>query len=90
MNFHESLLYGFGGITAGYTARAKTASMDLEGHFVIHVPQLVHFAASMTARLFSIAIAFSGQTLVQSVHPIHPAEHTFLTSGPFQRELQRT
>jgi hypothetical protein len=66
------------------------ALMHPAGHLAMHMPQPVHFAKSITARFPSTAIAFSGQTLAQREHPIHPTEQTFFTSGPFHFELQVT
>ena len=62
----------------------------LVGHFVAQMPQLMHFAGSITARAPLISIACTGQLFTQRVHPMHPTEQTFLTSGPLRGELQET
>ena len=79
-----------------YALLAKTSTafsptlIHLAGHFSAHFLHFIHLDWSMTAKSFCISIAWTGQTRVQSVQPIQPAEQTLLTIGPFQCELQAT
>lgn len=57
------------------------------GHFSAHFPQFVHFSGSMWAILPVTVTAWNSQTFSHILHPIHPTEHTLITSFPLSLEL---
>ena len=60
------------------------------GHFSAHFPQFVHFSGSMCAMLSTTLIASNSHTFSHILQPIHPTEHTLITSFPLSLELHCT
>ena len=60
------------------------------GHFSAHFPQFVHFSGSMCAMLSTTCTASDSHTFSHILHPIHPTEHTLITSFPISYELHCT
>ena len=58
------------------------------GHLVAQIPQEIHLAGSILAKLFSTVIAPTGQFLAQIPHPIQAVVQAFLAAAPFSLEEQ--